>query len=118
MTDKQRRPKTVTSYLVRTVQPYKRKIHGSMTKVKGYEQRYLVPRGPAKKFVLDKLEKKSQTMWLMDRYGRFIGRANSEGVTSAQGVVRSGLDTTTTVRDSKKYKRIYGRVHSPQRKIR
>jgi cytochrome oxidase Cu insertion factor (SCO1/SenC/PrrC family) len=105
------------SKFVRMVKPYKRKMFNKVVRVRGYQQSYQQPRGPVKRFAVDKLKKHSQTMWLMDRYGRFIGRANYEGETSAQGISKYGYDTTKTIRDAKKYKRIFGRVPSEKRKI-
>ena len=102
--------RTSQSNKVRVVRPHKRIVDGKVEKVKGYKQRYQAPRGPVKRLAIDKFKRKSQTMWLMDRHGKFIGRANAEGVTTAKGISRSGLDNTTLVRDAKKYKRIYGRV--------
>lgn len=98
----------------RIVNPYSRKEGKKVVRVSGYKQRYPVPRGPVKKLARDNLTKSSQTMWLMDKYGRFIGRANYQGQTSATGVSKFGYDQTSTVRDARKYKRIFGRMRNPR----
>lgn len=101
----------------RVVRPYKRKVHNKIVKVRGYRQGYMVPRGPVKNVMPDKFTKHSQTMWLMDKYGRFIGRANYEGQTSATGINKFGFDETRIVRDAKKYKRVFGRLSAPKRRV-
>ena len=101
----------------RVVRPYKRKVHNRIVKVRGYKQGYVVPRGPVKNVMPDKMTKHSQTMWLMDKYGRFIGRANYEGETSATGIYKFGFDETRAVRDAKKYKRVFGRLQTPRRRV-
>ena len=93
----------------RRIKSYKRKVRGKLVGVEGYRQTYYVPRGPIKKLKPDRLTAKSQTMWLMDRYGRFVGRANYKGQTSATGIYKTGYDQTSTLRDAKKYKRVFGR---------
>lgn len=104
--------------LQRFVHSYQKKMPGKTVKVREYTQSYVTPRGPISNVSPDRLKKKSQTMWLMDRYGHFVGRANYEGQTSAKGFVKYGYDMTTTVRDAKKYKRIFGRTKNPRRQTR
>jgi hypothetical protein len=85
--------------------------------VKEYVQGYNSPRGRIGSVKPDNLTRRSQTMWLMDRYGHFIGRANYEGMTTAQNVTKYGYDETRVVRDTKRYKRVFGRLPSPTRKV-
>lgn len=80
--------------------------------VKEYVQGYNSPRGIIRSVKPDRLTRRSQTMWLMDRYGHFIGRANYEGKTTAQNVIKAGYDSTTVVRDTKRYKRVFGRLRN------
>jgi len=94
----------------RLVKPYKRKVSGKTIYVEGYRQSYVAPRGPVKKVKPDRLTTKSQTMWLMDKQGHFIGRANYNGDTTAYGVYMYGLDRTTNIRDALHFKRIFGRT--------
>ena len=100
--------------LRRFVNSYKKKLPGKVVEVREYTQGYASPRGPITRVAADRLKRKSQTMWLMDRYGHFLGRANYEGKTAAKGVSKFGYDTTTVVRDAKKYKRIFGRTPIPR----
>lgn len=97
---------------IRVVRPYSRRIKNRNVRVKGYKQTYISPRGPKAGLKPDKLIRKSQTIWLMDKYGRFVGRANSRGETTAKNVAMSGVDRTTVVRDEKRIKRIFGRTPS------
>lgn len=84
--------------------------------VKEYIQSYNSPRGNIGNVKPDNLTRYSQTMWLMDRHGHFVGRANYEGNTKARNVSRYGYDNTSVVRDANKYKRVFGRT--PQQKRR
>jgi len=98
------------STLRRTVKPYKRKLlNKKVSQVKGYEQGYKSPRGPVKSVTPDNMTKRSQTMWLMDKKGHFVGRANYEGNTTAKNISKFGYDDTTVLRDTKRFKRILGR---------
>jgi hypothetical protein len=99
---------------VRPIKPYKKKVKTKVIRVEGYRQTYVVPRGPKRTLKTDRLTNKSQTMWLMDKQGRFVGRANIKGDTTATGVSKYGYDQTTTLRDAKRYKRVWGRT-SPRR---
>lgn len=94
----------------REVGPYKRKIANNISEVKQYIQRYDSPRGRVNAVALDPLTKYSQTIWLKNKKGHFIGRANYEGKTSAKNIVRHGYDKTTVVRDARRYKRVFGRM--------
>jgi len=107
--------KKVPQKFVRPIKSHKRKVNSKVVKVDSYRQSYVVPRGPRRTLKSDRLTNKSQTMWLMDRYGRFVGRANYKGETKATGVYKTGYDTTTTLRDAKKYKRVWGRYSSGQK---
>ena len=49
-------------------------------------------------------------MWLMDKRGHFVGRANYEGKTRARNISKFGYDYTTVIRDAKRYKRVLGRT--------
>jgi len=101
--------------LRRFVKSYQKKLPNKRTvRVKEYSQGYVSPRGPISRVAADRLTKKSQTMWLMDKYGHFVGRANYEGKTSAAGVSKWGYDMTRVVRDARRYKRIFGRLPSPR----
>jgi len=97
----------------RQVQSHKRKspINNSPVRVKEYVQGYNSPRGRIRSLKPDSLTRRSQTMWLMDRYGHFVGRANYEGKTSAKNISKFGYDQTTTIRDTKRYKRVFGRLN-------
>jgi hypothetical protein len=108
--------KDSVKHFMRIVKPYKRKFHGKTIQVEGYRQTYIMPRGPVKRLSADKLNKRSQTMWLMDRSGHFVGRANYEGKTAATGIHKWGYDQTKAIRDEKRYKRIFGRTPSPRSK--
>ena len=92
----------------RFVHPYIRKGK----EVKEYLQSYNRPRGKVTYIAPDELTNYSQTIWLKDRQGHFVGRANYEGKTKARNVTKFGYDTTTVVRDAKRYKRVFGRLPS------
>jgi hypothetical protein len=94
----------------RLVEPYKRKSNNRTAQVKGYIQSYSSPRGRIRGMTPDNLTRKSQTMWLMNKQGHFVGRANYEGETTARNVTKYGYDETTANRDTKRYKRIFGRI--------
>ena len=113
ITDKQ-----IPKKFVRPVHPYKKKIRNKIIRVDGYRQTYVKPRGPVSKFKQDRLTSKSQTLWLMDRYGRFVGRANYKGNTSATGVYKMGYDATSNIRDAQHYKRVFGRASSKPNRSR
>jgi hypothetical protein len=100
----------------RTVNSYRRKTANAPKPkyVKGYIQRYDSPRGRVRGVTSDILTKYSQTMWLMDKHGHFVGRANYEGKTSAKNVSKYGLDGTSSIRDTRRYKRIFGRTSNPR----
>lgn len=102
----------------RIVSGHKRKdpIHNRQVQVRDYVQGYYSPRGKIGSVNRDPLTKYSQTIWLKDRQGHFIGRANYEGKTTAQGATSFGYDNTTTVRDTKRFKRVFGRVRSEKGK--
>jgi hypothetical protein len=108
--------KDSVKHFMRVVKPYKRKFQGKTISVEGYRQTYIMPRGPVKKLAVDKLNRRSQTMWLMDRAGHFVGRANYEGKTDATGIHKWGYDQTKAIRDERRYKRIFGRTPSPKGK--
>lgn len=95
----------------RIVKPHRRKsIKGVKSYVQSYKQSYVTPRGPVRKVKLDRLKPKSQTIWLMDKQGHFVGRANYKGdTTAADKIYKWGYDQTTNIRDARKYKRILGR---------
>jgi len=86
-----------------------KKVGGAIS-VKSYEQKYKSDRGPAKNKKPTSLRRQSRTFWLMDRKGRFTGRADEKGETSAKHVAISGKDFTGTITD--KLGRIYGRYKS------
>jgi hypothetical protein len=94
----------------RIVLPYKRKSNNRISKVRGYFQSYEVPRGKIRGITPDRLTGKSQTMWLMNKQGEFVGRANYKGETTAKNVTKYGYDETTANRDTRRYKRIFGRI--------
>ena len=99
-------------YLQRYIKAHKRRaVNNKRVKVKEYLQSYVSPRGKVGYIKPDNLTKRSQTMWLMDRFGHFVGRANYEGKTNAQNISKYGYDTTTVQRDVRKYKRVFGRTH-------
>jgi len=103
---------------IRQVEAYKRKSpNKKMVRVRTYLQTYDAPRGAVKHVRADILNRLSQTMWLKDKDGHFVGRANAEGRSTARNVSRYGYDATSVLRDSKHYKRIQGRI-SPYRKRR
>lgn len=110
--------RTEQFHAIRFIKGYQKRTAGKTIKVREYKQTYVTPRGPVNRVAPDKLQRKSQTMWLMDRYGHFVGRANYEGKTNAKDVAKYGYDTTTTIRDAKRYKRIFGRTHSPKTQTR
>ena len=98
-------------YLRRYIKAHKRRaVNNKRVKVKEYLQSYVSPRGKVSYIKPDNLTKRSQTMWLMDRFGHFVGRANYQGNTRAKNVSKFGYDTTTVKRDTKKYKRVFGRT--------
>jgi hypothetical protein len=106
----------------RAVKSYKRKSpainrRSSPVQVKEYVQGYNSPRGRIGSVKPDRLTRSSQTIWLMDKQGHFVGRANYEGKTNAQNVSKFGYDETTVVRDTKRYKRVFGRLSQGRRRI-
>lgn len=97
--------------LKRYVKPYKRKLaNNKMQKVKEYLQGYNSPRGKVRGLALDNPTRQSQTIWLKDKDGYFVGHANYEGKTKAKNVSKFGYDETRVIRDRRKYKRIFGRT--------
>ena len=110
--------KSIPRKFVRSVRPYRKKYHNKIIRVEGYGQTYVKPRGPATKLKPDRLTSKSQTMWLMDKHGRFIGRANYKGQTTAAGIYKTGFDATTNIRDVQHYKRVFGRMSQNQKRTR
>ena len=112
------RDKQVPRKFVRPIKPYKKKYHNKIIRVEGYRQTYVKPRGPVSKFKPDRLTGKSQTMWLMDKHGRFVGRANYKGQTTAAGVFKMGYDATTNIRDAQHFKRVFGRMSQTQKRSR
>ena len=93
----------------RTIKPYKR----GKVSVKGYKQKYKLHRGPepkAKDKIPTSLRHQTRTAWLMNKQGRFVGRAGKDGETTAKRYAISGSDFTGTVID--KFGRIYGRYKS------
>lgn len=97
---------------LREVRAYKRKsLSGRTVIVDSYIQRYDKPRGPINpNRKADSLTAKSRTIWLKNRHGRFVGRANYRGKTTAKGVVLARVDTTTNFRERGRYGRVYGRA--------
>ena len=96
---------------LRLVGAHKRKgVNNKQQVIKEYVQSYSSPRGRIRGITPDMLTKKSQTIWLMDKEGHFVGRANHEGKTTAKNVIKYGYDETTVNRDAKRYKRILGRT--------
>lgn len=110
MTVKKTTTKKAEGKRLREVRGYKRKIRGGKkTSVSGYYQRYDKPRGKRNVLTSDKQTSTSKTMWLKDRKGRFVGRANYKGETKAKGAVKGEYDLTDLERESGTYGRIYGR---------
>ena len=99
---------------VRNVRAHKKV--GGLVSVKKYKQKYKSDRGPAKNKTPTSLRKQTRTYWLMDRTGRFTGRADVKGETTAKHVAISGKDFTGVVRDE--LGRIYGRYKSKYGKER
>ena len=100
----------VSSKYKRVVGEYKRKLpNNKVQKIESYEQGYNSPRGKIGTLTADNITRRSQTMWLMDRKGHFVGRANYEGNTTAKNISKFGYDDTTVLRDTKRFKRILGR---------
>jgi len=98
------------SKTLREVRDYSRMMHGQKVFVKSYYQTYMKPRGSRNATMIsDSSKAKSKTIWLKDNRGRFVGRANYQGKTSARRAATGGLDTTTNFREKGKYGRIYGR---------
>lgn len=104
----------------RQVREHKRKVPNTnrQVRVRDYAQGYISPRGRIRSVKPDSLTRFSQTMWLKDRYGHFIGRANYEGKSTARNIMSYGLDDTTSIRDTKRYKRVFGRVPTESRRRR
>jgi len=98
--------------LVRDIRPYTRRISGTVVRVSGYKQIYHKPRGKVNPLRADKKKSSSKTEWLMDRSGKFVGRANAKGKTTAKGYKYSGTDNTSNIREQGRYGRIYGRTKS------
>lgn len=98
---------------LRRVHKHLRKIKGRRVKVRDYWQRYNKPRGDMGKI---KVSGGTKTAWLKDKYGQFIGRANSRGQTSAprERIRKAMYDNTKNIRESS-YGRIYGRTESRRR---
>lgn len=83
--------------------------------VSSYHQRYDAPRGMwSKDFSHDAYTPRSKTAWIKDSKGRFIGRTNARGQTSARksAIAYGAYDKTKTFRERGKYGRIRGRVES------
>lgn len=98
---------------LREVHAYKRKSRtGKTVFVESYYQRYNKPRGAINVLRPDAVTTKSRTVWLKDSTGRFIGRANSKGKTSARRIATAGADATANYRERGRYGRIYGRTKS------
>jgi hypothetical protein len=98
---------------LREIKPYKRKSPtGRTVYVESYYQRYDKPRGKINTLRADKLTTKSKTVWLKDNLGRFVGRANSKGKTTARKIAVAGADATTNYREQGRYGRIYGRTRT------
>ena len=103
----------------RLVKQYKRKLaNNKMQNVKEYIQSYDSPRGIIMGVTPDNLTKHSQTIWLKNRAGHFVGRANYEGKTAAKNISKFGYDETSVVRDTRRYKRIFGRIGQSRRRTR
>jgi hypothetical protein len=83
---------------------------GQTVYVNDYWQRYNKPRGEWGKVEADNLKANSRTAWLKNRAGKFVGRANIKGKTTAKGAVISKLDTTRNVRERGRYGRLKGRT--------
>ena len=92
---------------IRIIRAHKKK--GGIS-VKSYKQKYKKDRGPVRGKKPRTLRRQQRTYWLMDSQGRFIGRADSQGETTARGVKASGKDYTGVITD--KMGRIYGRYES------
>ena len=107
---------------VRQVNPYTRysKTQKKRVEVKGYSQRHDTPRGKISGIGVDAPSNKSKTFWLMDSHGHFVGRANAEGRTSTpkDAVAHAGMDRTRAIRETPKYKRVFGRVPDPSKSHR
>jgi len=104
---------------LREVKAYRRKSRrGRMVPVSSYYQRYDKPRGQMNVLKKDTLTSHSKTAWLKDRYGRFVGRANYLGETSATEVAEGAYDTTSNKREAGRYGRVYGRTGGVSEKRR
>jgi len=102
---------------LREVKDYSRKSRGGRTHIVGsYFQRYDKPRGSQNTLKIDALTPKSKTAWLKDSSGRFVGRANSKGQTTAKRYKYAKVDETSNKRETGKYGRIYGRSTSRSRR--
>lgn len=99
--------------LLRQVKRHTRKSStGRTVYVTDYWQRYDKPRGEWGTMGADRARETSKTMWLKDRHGRFVGRANAAKKTRARGAVMGRLDTTRNVRERGRYGRIKGRTQA------
>jgi len=78
---------------------------GKTFHIKNYKQNRKTNRG---KFGKPKMNRSQNTIWLKNRKGEFIGRANRLGKSSAIGITSKGKDKTGTYRELGKG-RIIGR---------
>jgi hypothetical protein len=107
-------PRTEGGKRLREVTDYKRRSHksGKIHYVQSYYQRYDKPRGGWSNLGQDPITGKNKTLWLKDAAGRFVGRANSRGKTTARRVAEAGADRTSNWRERGRYGRIKGRTQS------
>ena len=107
---------------VRQVKPYQRHSKNRKTgvEVRGYSERYDTPRGKISGVGVDAPSNKSNTYWLMDSHRHFVGRANAEGKTATPKdvVAYAGKDRTRAIRETPRYRRVFGRVPDPSKSHR
>jgi hypothetical protein len=107
-------PRTEGGKRLREVRDYKRRNSstGKSHYVKSYYQRYDKPRGGWNSLGADAVTGKNKTLWLKDSAGKFVGRSNAQGKTTARRVAEAGADKTSNWRERGKYGRIRGRTSS------
>jgi hypothetical protein len=101
------------------VSPHRRRTPtGRIVTIKGYNQKRNRPRGQyPKQFLKRPTKPVKDTYWLKGKKGKFIGRANRYGTTTAIGIKKKGQDNTRN-KAGKKYKRIFGRTKATSSPIR